>query len=87
MKWLPSAIGLTEDTQKKLKIELLKLLKTIENSKTSTKHVSHNLSKLSVCSYDNDHQMPSASDSVEIKYFPEMGRGITATRDIQLGEL
>lgn len=38
------------------------------------------------CNYSNNHELLSASDCVELKYMPEMGRYIAATRDIQPGE-
>ena len=38
------------------------------------------------CSCNNNNELLSASDCVELKYLPEMGRYITATRDIQPGK-
>ena len=86
MKWIPSATGLTQDKQKKIKDELLKLLKCLENSKISVKLTNNKPAKHPTCSYGKNHRIPSASDCVEMKYFPEMGCGLSATRDILPGE-
>lgn len=39
------------------------------------------------CSCNNNNELLSASDCVELKYIPEMGRYISATRDIQPGKI
>lgn len=38
------------------------------------------------CSYNKSHELLCASDCVELKCMPEMGRCIAATRDILPGE-
>jgi hypothetical protein len=38
------------------------------------------------CSYGKNHEILCASDCVELKFVPEIGRYIAATRDIQPGK-
>ena len=86
LKWLPSATDLKQEKKEQIKVELLKLLKDFEKSRTPVKHPSNESDKFPTCSYGRNNQMPSASDCVEMRYLPEMGRGLFATRDILPGK-
>jgi hypothetical protein len=79
---------LTDERKKSVATELGNLVQHLKNYKPV--EVSYSLqieqSVLPNCSYNNNHELQSASDCVELKYVPGMGRYIEATRDIQPGE-
>ena len=86
LKWLSSATGLSQNKKETIEKALQKLLKCFQNTKTNVKLPNYELPELPTCSYNKNHELPSASDCVELKYSPEMGRYISATRDIKPGE-
>ncbi|KAJ9579142.1 hypothetical protein L9F63_024750 [Diploptera punctata] len=83
LKWLSSAAELTPDKKKIIEAELHKLLKSFKNAEVSTSFSSHEQSQIPKCSYNRNQEILCASDCLELKYSPEMGRYISAARDIQ----
>ncbi|KAJ9594029.1 hypothetical protein L9F63_014545, partial [Diploptera punctata] len=78
-----SSAELTEDKKQKVKAELENLLKSCRSARTSTDLPRNEEPELPTCSYSKNSKIPCASDCVEIKYSPEMGRYMSATRDIK----
>lgn len=87
-KWLPSASGLTEEKKQAIGIELRTLVQNLANSKPTEVSCCNQIRQppLPSCSYSKNHEILCASDCVELKFMPDMGRYIAATRDIQPGE-
>jgi hypothetical protein len=80
---------LTEERKQTLGIELRNLVQHLKNYKPVevSSPVQTEQPKLPKCSCNNDHELLSALDCVELKYMPEMSRYISATRDIQPGKI
>jgi len=64
-------------------VQHLKVYKAVEVS--SPLQIEQSI--LPKCSCNNTHELLSASDCVELKYMSEMGRYISAARDIQPGKI
>ncbi|KDR23054.1 SET and MYND domain-containing protein 4-like isoform X2 [Zootermopsis nevadensis] len=88
-KWLFSASALTEEKKETIRLEIENFVQHLANSKTT--EISHSLQieqpLLPSCSYGKNHEILCASDCVELKFIPEMGRYIVATRDIRPGDV
>ncbi|KAJ9591990.1 hypothetical protein L9F63_001502, partial [Diploptera punctata] len=82
-----SSAELTEDKMQKIKADLKKLLKSCRSARTSTDLPRNEESQLPTCSYNKNSKFPCASDCVEIKFSSEMGRYMSATRDIKPGDV
>ncbi|KAJ9581406.1 hypothetical protein L9F63_023421, partial [Diploptera punctata] len=82
-----SSAELTEDRRQKIKGELENLLKNYRSAKAFINLPKNEEPQLPKCSYRKNSKFPCASDCVEIKYSPEMGRYISATRDIKVGDV
>jgi hypothetical protein len=88
LKWLPSASGLTEEKKQSIGIELRSLVQHLANSKATEVSCCNQIKQelLPSCSYNKNHEILCASDCVELKFMPDVGRCIAATRDIQPGK-
>jgi len=80
---------LTEERKQIVGIELRNLVQHLKNYKPVevSSPLQNEQQKLPQCICNNNHELLSASDCVELKYTPEMGRYISATRDIQPGKI
>jgi len=80
---------LTEERKQIVGTELRNLVQHLKNYKpvevSSPAQIEQPI--LPKCSCNNSHELLSASDCVELKYMPEMGRYISATRDIEPGKI
>ncbi|KAJ9591989.1 hypothetical protein L9F63_001501 [Diploptera punctata] len=80
-----SSAELTQEKRKRLERELQILLNCFQGSRMSTNPVKE--PQIITMSCNQNDALPGASDCVEVKYFPGMGRGLSAARDIQPGEV
>jgi hypothetical protein len=79
---------LTEEKKQTIRLELSNLVQHLANSKAPDILCSLQIeqSLLPSCTYGKNHEILCASDCVELKFMPEIGRYIAATRDIQPGK-
>jgi hypothetical protein len=87
LKWLPSASGLTEEKKQSIGTELRTLVQYLANSEPNEVLCCNQIKQtlLPSCSYNKNHEILCASGCVELKFMPDAGRCIAATRDIQPG--
>jgi hypothetical protein len=87
LKWLPSASGLTEEKKQVIGRELRTVVQHIANSKQTDVSCCNQIKQplLPICSYSKNPEILCASDCVELKFRPDMGRYIAARREIQPG--
>ncbi|KAJ9594025.1 hypothetical protein L9F63_014541 [Diploptera punctata] len=86
LKGLSSA-ELAEDRRQQIKGELVNLLKSYQSAIAFRNLPRDEEPQLPKCSYNRNIKLPCASGCVEIKYSPEMGRYMSATRDIKVGDI
>ncbi|XP_069705768.1 SET and MYND domain-containing protein 4-like [Periplaneta americana] len=89
INWLSSASALSSEKKQVTELELKNLMQKLENfnSEESNFLTDSKETQLPHCSYNPNSEIPSASDCVELKYVPEFGRYIAATRNLEPGDV